>query len=216
VPEWSLYAADDHLAAKAEAADGTLQLGHDNPAGTNDRYPLTPFWLTINPDNPADREEVLVTALSVAGVATCTRGYLQSPMVAPPPAAKAHKQGTPVRLGTRAGAYPEFWHEVGAAGEPPFLNSWVQQGGVATVAFMRTPEGLVLLRGGVVSGTAALAAFNLPVGYRPGDANSLQFACPSGAAAMTQVNVGVSGNVLPQASPGGGVRLDDIRFMAEL
>jgi hypothetical protein len=214
VPEWSLFAADDYLAAKCEVGDTTLQLGHTNPVGTLDRYPLVPFWATVNPDNPADREELLVTALSVAGVATCTRGYVKSPPQTFP-AAKAHKQGTPVRLGIRAGAYPEYWHLVDTAGEPAYQNGWGQQGGVATVAFMRYPDGLVVLRGGIIGGTPAVVAFNLPAGYRPGDANSLQFACPNAAAAMTQVNVGVNGNVTPQASPGGGVRLDNIRFMAE-
>src|SRR6266545_695101 len=112
--EWSLLAADTYLAGACEAADTTLQLGHDNPAGVTDRWPDVPFWATVNPDSPDDREELLVTSMTTGGLATVTGGYLNHPHGA----ARSHKPGTPVRLGTRAGAYPEGWHLIDAAGEP--------------------------------------------------------------------------------------------------
>jgi hypothetical protein len=62
----------------------------------------------------------------------------------------------------------EGWHEVGAAGEPGFLNSW--ESGPApdgqTAAFYKDYEGIVHLRGMVTGGIASFV-FQLPVGYRP-------------------------------------------------
>ena len=49
--EWSLFAADTFLAKACEAADTTLQFGHDFPASSG-KFPPTSFWATVNPDNP--------------------------------------------------------------------------------------------------------------------------------------------------------------------
>jgi hypothetical protein len=59
------------------------------------------------------------------------------------------------------------WHEVGAAGEPPFQNGWTNYGsGFTGGGFRRMPDGTVHLRGLVRSGTMGAPIFTLPVGYR--------------------------------------------------
>ncbi|MHA1304899.1 MAG: hypothetical protein ACTSPI_14470 [Candidatus Heimdallarchaeaceae archaeon] len=60
------------------------------------------------------------------------------------------------------------WHEVGTAGEPAFLNGWVNYGGVySTMAFRKDALGFVHLKGMVKDGTIGLNVFILPEGYRP-------------------------------------------------
>ncbi len=64
----------------------------------------------------------------------------------------------------------EDWHEVGAASEPTFANSWVNFGaGAVTAAFRKLPTGEVYIKGLIKDGTvgAGVAMFTLPVGYRP-------------------------------------------------
>jgi hypothetical protein len=65
-------------------------------------------------------------------------------------------------------AAPEAWHEVGAAGQPGFLNSWANATGAfhgEPVSFYKDHEGVVHLRGQAVSGTGVM--FHLPPGFRP-------------------------------------------------
>jgi hypothetical protein len=57
------------------------------------------------------------------------------------------------------------WHQVGAAGEPAFLNSWVAYD--STVYYRKDPLGRVYLRGSLNGGATGTTAFQLPVGYRP-------------------------------------------------
>jgi hypothetical protein len=69
-------------------------------------------------------------------------------------------------------AAPEAWHEVGASGQPEFLNSWqnlkLSLGAFPeTVAFYKDQEGVVHLRGEAVSGAEGSIIFELPAGYRP-------------------------------------------------
>jgi hypothetical protein len=67
-----------------------------------------------------------------------------------------------------APAAVEGWHEVGAAGEPAFENSWANYlGGFSTAAFYKDPYGMVHLKGLVQGGTIGTAIFQLPDGYRP-------------------------------------------------
>lgn len=60
------------------------------------------------------------------------------------------------------------WHQVGAAGEPAFQNSWVNVGASdIPAAFRKSSDGKVDLRGNVKSGVTGTTVFTLPVGYRP-------------------------------------------------
>jgi hypothetical protein len=61
----------------------------------------------------------------------------------------------------------EGWHEVGAPGEPGFLNSWHNlPAPFESAAFFKDHEGVVHLRGAMTGGTGN-PAFLLPPGYRP-------------------------------------------------
>lgn len=87
--EFDLRVFDTFLAADATAAATTLTLGHD--AGSSFvTYPVAPFWVVLEPDDPSAREDVLVTALTGAA-ATVVRGGRGG-------TAREHKAGAPVRL----------------------------------------------------------------------------------------------------------------------
>jgi hypothetical protein len=71
-------------------------------------------------------------------------------------------------------APPEPWHEVGAPGEPEFLNGWKDVGaGEETVAFYKDHEGVVHLRGFANGGSGTV--FQLPPGDRPTSGRFLEF-----------------------------------------
>ena len=85
----------------------------------------------------------------------------------------------------------EPWHTVGAAGEPPALNSWT----LAPLQFRKAPDGKVQIRGNVSNGTNATAMFVLPAGYRPG----IQVLFPvvgTNGAAGNYLQIGTDGSVL--------------------
>ena len=196
--EWDLREQDTSLAAPCTKRDDTLELAHSiGPSGKG--YPPMSIWVTIAPDNPIEREDVIITAISGAK-ATVRRdiGYTE-PL--------AHPKGTPVRLGVRAGAYAEDWRVI-----EHFQNDWESAGGSnPKAAYKRLPSGLVILRGTVQSGTVKRAAFTLPGGYRPADG---QLIFPSdGGGTYRRVDVTVDGAVVPMTGTPTG--LDAIRFIAE-
>jgi hypothetical protein len=84
-------------------------------------------------------------------------------------------------------ARPEPWHEVGAAGEPPFFPGWDNSPGGETVAFYKDPMAVVHLKGMVRRVTGCCAAFMLPAGYRPDS---------------TKVFASTTGNIGLPSSPG--------------
>ena len=64
---------------------------------------------------------------------------------------------------------PDTWHYVGTGGEPSFLNSWVNLGGVEThLRFTIDRNGYVHIEGYIKNGTSG-KVFVLPSGYRPDD-----------------------------------------------
>jgi microcystin-dependent protein len=91
----------------------------------------------------------------------------------------------------------EAWHQVGAAGEPGFLNGWGILAGYP-VAFQRDPLGHVRLRGTLNGGSSATVAFTLPVGYRPSTAIRTVAIGNQTAVGQweAQVNIAGDGNVL--------------------
>lgn len=141
-------------------------------------------------------------------------------------------------------APPEAWHEVGAAGEPPFLGGTTNFGPVGlgnsqaeTVGFFKDRSGVVHLKGMAKtadSGTGAGAIFNLPAGYRPGNTKILffsPFCAATGAGTCqgsdtTQMLVfggGITGVTLPSGLTADGliigttgvtISLDGITFRA--
>jgi hypothetical protein len=66
-------------------------------------------------------------------------------------------------------ATPEAWHEVGALGEPPFLDGWLNDSPPleTTAGFYKDPFGVVHLKALISSGTNDII-FTLPARYRPG------------------------------------------------
>lgn len=79
----------------------------------------------------------------------------------------AFKQAFPL---SRKAMSIETPNSVGGAGQPAFLNSWVNfSAGWQVARFWRDPMGVVHLEGLVKSGTpgATSVVFTLPTGYRP-------------------------------------------------
>lgn len=64
-------------------------------------------------------------------------------------------------------ALREGWHEVGAVGEPAFVNSWANVGGSAETLAFRKSNGVVYFKGTVGGGNSNTTVFTLPTGYRP-------------------------------------------------
>lgn len=74
-------------------------------------------------------------------------------------------QGAKGDPGGNATATLDPWHQIGAAGEPAFTNSWVATD--SNVYYRKDPFGRVYLRGSLSGGASGTSAFTLPVGYRP-------------------------------------------------
>ncbi len=90
----------------------------------------------------------------------------------------------------------EDWHEIGAASEPAFANSWVNfGGGLVTAAFRKLPTGEVYIKGFIKDGTIGAGAFTLPVGYRP--LQTYNFIVLSGGNILGTLQVGSNGLCLP-------------------
>jgi hypothetical protein len=94
-----------------------------------------------------------------------------------------------------------------------YLNNWRAFTG-------RTPGyrligGLVYLRGGISGGSMNLAAFNLPVGYRPAEAHAFVVRMASSPESVATLAVGAGGDIVPQATSGAWnnyVSLDGVVF----
>jgi hypothetical protein len=110
-------------------------------------------------------------------------------------------------------AAPTAYHEVGAAGEPPFQNSWGNENptGESTAGFYIDPFGTVHLKGLVVGGVVGDTVFHLPPAYRPA-----KYTCVStymhGAAYVCIASN--DGAVYPAAGGSGSLLLDGITFPA--
>lgn len=72
-----------------------------------------------------------------------------------------------------------------------FSNSWVNYGGSSpTAAYMKHPDGTVEMKGVIKSGTIGLAAFALPVPFRPGYDRMMATCADSGNAALLVLTTG--------------------------
>jgi len=124
----------------------------------------------------------------------------------------------------------EDWHEVGSAGEPPFLNGWKNFAdeagpGLPTVAFYKDHEGIVRLRGTASAGTTNKPVFQLPPGYRPAAGTSLKPAmycvgatCPANLAPGTIFGSGVDPAIVLEGGVYGRgdiLGFDPVTFRAE-
>jgi hypothetical protein len=123
-------------------------------------------------------------------------------------------------------AAPEAWHDVGASGQPPLLNSWANTTGTVrgeTVSFYKDHEGVVHLRGEVISGSGTI--FELPAGFRPASGTFIRVPvacvggtdCEKGASSIPIVgsNFPVANEGEVQPPPGAtNVWLDGVTFRA--
>ena len=104
----------------------------------------------------------------------------------------------------------EGWHEVGAAGEPAFQNSWTNYipGAYATAAFFRDARGFVHVKGVIKSGTG-VNVFTLPAGYRPATTHLFPVITDTGAG---YVAVDSDGTVRQGSGGNGYASLEPIEF----
>jgi hypothetical protein len=84
---------------------------------------------------------------------------------------------------------PEAGHQIGAGGEPPFLNGWKRAEAVP-VEFFKDHEGIVHLQGSVEPGTSGIM-FRLPPGFRPAAGAIARFtsACLGACGGTAEVSV---------------------------
>jgi hypothetical protein len=122
-------------------------------------------------------------------------------------------------------AAPEAWHEVGAPGEPGYLNNWKQSSPNAyNAAFFKDHEGIVHLRG-ILKGGSAAAIFQLPPGYRPANGKISIFptlcnggTCTGGVGLLGVFGSGLNPSVDGVVSAGGTpltIGLEGVSFKAE-
>lgn len=79
---------------------------------------------------------------------------------------------------------------------PTFKNSWVNVGGEQTPAgYMKDLLGFVHLRGLISTGASGKAAFELPVGYRPG--KNEFFVAIAGASTIAEIGLTSAGVLTP-------------------
>lgn len=119
----------------------------------------------------------------------------------------------------------EGWHEVGAPGEPPFLNGWKDfppsSPRIETLAFYKDQGGIVHFKGQATGGSSGFV-FHLPPGYRPASNGALGFlvSCsgcgPSNSAILEVDGSGIApGQDGAIVAPGTSFSLDGITFRAE-
>jgi hypothetical protein len=110
----------------------------------------------------------------------------------------------------------EGFHQVGAAGEPPFQNGWSNlQFGFSTAGFYKDSEGLVHLKGTIRGGIGLV--FILPPGYRPSEHLFLSAAADAHGPVAANLRLLTDGRVDSQCAAGGDVcilGLDGLVFRA--
>jgi hypothetical protein len=119
----------------------------------------------------------------------------------------------------------EPWHDVGAAGEPGFQNSWQTSGSVFTppVGFYKDHEGIVHLTG-FANGGSQKEIFQLPAGFQPLKAKLVEVpvicggaGCPNSIGTLT-INgggFGVASGAVFAPENTAVVGLEGISFRAE-
>jgi hypothetical protein len=101
----------------------------------------------------------------------------------------------------------------------PLSNNWTPYSSL-TPGFMKTPDGIVYLRGCIQNGTATSATpiTSLPAGYIPSTARQFAvFSVPTSSSAMASIEILTSGSVVIGTTITGSptMCLDGIQFLAE-
>lgn len=152
----------------------------------------SPDLVTSLPSNPYEGQEVYLQQ-TVAGTIYQT--------------AKRYSGGT--------------WYDTGAVTKPSWIaptliNGWVNySAGFDTVGYLKTPDGLVILKGLLNGGSKTNdISFVLPAGYRP--ASRKLFPATSGEPwTVSRIDVDSSGNVYSNRTGNTWVGLDGVSFYAE-
>lgn len=93
---------------------------------------------------------------------------------------------------------------------PTYTNSWIDYGGTfAPGAYYKDSFGVVHLRGLIKNGSTGLAAFTLPLGYRPSSEELFTSVTNLG---VGSINITTSGQVIPSSLGNGYVTLSGISF----
>jgi hypothetical protein len=171
--------------------------------------------------------KVAPNALTGAQIAESTLGLVQNATHAA--GADTAKTATSATTAQSLAA-PEAFRLVGAAGQPQFQNSWMNNPTTTfgyPAGFYKDREGIVHLRGRIVGGSGNNIIFRLPPGYRPaaGKYAVLPTACECTGAQTTIVAVQGSGfgaavdgsvtMVNGSLVASGSLWLDGISFRAE-
>lgn len=89
-------------------------------------------------------------------------------------------------------ANPDQWHTVGTSGQPSWANGWSAFS--EPVQFLKTPDGVVFIRGRAAVGTAA-TIFTLPAGYRPTSATTDIISKAQGTGNFVTIDILTDGSV---------------------
>lgn len=126
------------------------------------------------------------------------------------------------RIATLPGVSDNAWHEIGAAGEPAWLNGWGSYGGsFGPVRFRKLPTGEIMFDGlGQAPGVANAAPFTMPAGLRPnrpGTGRALIFHTASSAVtANTETfRVDSNGTVTSSIPANAWASFNGVRYLAE-
>ena len=116
-----------------------------------------------------DHDQIKNEAITAAKVkkGTLTGKQVDASTLGTVPSANSAQTAQTAQVANALSA-PEPWHQVGAPGEPAFLNKWASNTnpGEPSVAFYKDHDGIVHLQGQAIGGNAQ-AIFILPPGFRP-------------------------------------------------
>jgi hypothetical protein len=133
------------------------------------------------------------------------------------PAGAIGPQGPTGATGGNATVPLDAWHNIGAAGEPAFLNNWVAFPGHQPPAFRKMPDGTVQLRGMLRNGTMGQPMFTLPASCWPkayvNVMSSVSFSSPNYVPGYIQIYP--TGAVLSNTGTNSQQSLDSIFFDTE-
>jgi hypothetical protein len=116
----------------------------------------------------------------------------------------------------------DTWHNIGAAGEPAFQNSWANTSASTPAKFRKFPDGKVRLAGRIKTGLFGTVTFILPAAYCPAQdvIAPAAYENTGGSQTAAEVRIATTGHVTPNATstgtaPGIYLSLDGVEFDTE-
>lgn len=110
----------------------------------------------------------------------------------------------------------EDWHLIGAVGEPPFENGWVNFGaGYQNAGFRKNNQNEVMVTAMIKDGSiGSFPAFTLPVGYRPPPGGRLIYGGQTNTGGDVRVDITPLGEVMFITGSNIWVSMGTVVFMA--